>query len=235
MPPVPISAVLFDMDGLMIDSEGPLTHCRNAVLAPYGKQMTPELFVDLMGRPPQTADQRLVDALDLPLTGTEFRAKLDPLLREAFRTVTPLPGVVRLVHHLRKHNVPMSVATSSRRSMFDVKAAHLPHIYNIFQGNVVCGDDPALQGRGKPDPAIFIEAAKRLGFSTPEERSRVLVFEDSVAGIQAARAAGMEAVWVPDEYLLAVLGERHGVDCSQQLSSLEEFNPAAWGLPVYDA
>lgn len=64
---------------------------------------------------------------------------------------------------------------------------------------MICGDDPILNGKGKPDPTIFLEAAKLLEIESEEARSGVLVFEDGCPGVIAARAAGMEGEF--DYYL----------------------------------
>jgi len=69
---------------------------------------------------------------------------------------------------------------------------------------------------------------------TEEERSKVLVFEDGAPGVIAARAAGMEVVWVPDMELVKTLGDDHGLNPSHTHDSLEEFKPENWGLPAYD-
>ncbi|GAA6012237.1 hypothetical protein JCM10207_002774 [Rhodosporidiobolus poonsookiae] len=234
MPPVPISAVLFDMDGLMIDSERLYTECTNAVLAPFGKTLTWEVKATLMGKPAPTAARALIDATGIPLTVDELLERNDALLEEAFRKVEPLPGVVRLVQHLEKHKVPMAIATGSKKKNFLIKSGHLQHLFGPFSTNILCGDDPILEGKGKPDPTIFIKAAEMLGIDTPEERAKVLVFEDGVSGVQAARAAGMEVVWIPDPELVNTLGSEHDLNPSHQHGSMAEFDPAAWGLPPYD-
>lgn len=106
------------------------------------------------------------------------------------------------------------------------------------------------KGRGKPHPDIFLVAAKEclgrgvgdvsvevdrvLHDEERKERSRGLVFEDAVPGVQSAKRAGMNVVWVPDSQLLAL-----GLDGiierpDQVVSSLEHFKPEEWGLPPYD-
>ncbi|BGP18471.1 hypothetical protein JCM10213_001214 [Rhodosporidiobolus nylandii] len=233
MPPTHVNAVLFDMDGLMIDSERLYTVATNALLAPYGKELTWEVKANLMGRPAHISAQYLIEATGIPLTVDELLTTMDIKLAELFKTVEPLPGVVKLVQHLDKHKIPMAIATGSKKKNFLIKSEHLGHLFEPFTGRVLCGDDPILEGKGKPDPTIFIEAAKMLGVNTPEDRAKVLVFEDGVSGVQAARAAGMEVVWIPDPELLTTIGD-HGLTPSQQHGSMADFEPEKWGLPPYD-
>lgn len=112
-----------------------------------------------------------------------------------------LPGVQKLVQHLANHNVPIIVATSSSRRNFLRKSANLKSFFDCFQGNIVCADDVAGKTTGKPDPYIFMHAAGVLGraVGTKElcteaeavERSKGLVFEDAIYGVQAGKRAGM--------------------------------------------
>ncbi|ORY75936.1 HAD-like domain-containing protein [Leucosporidium creatinivorum] len=236
MPHPPVSAVLFDMDGLMIDSEKLYTIVTNRILAPYGREMTWEIKAGLMGRPALDSAAYLIAATDLPLTPQELLDKMDAQLLEAFKTVEILPGVLKLVQHLKAHNVPMAIATGSKARNFAVKSAHLPHLFEPFGSRILCGDDPILEGKGKPDPTIFIVAARlHLGIDTPEGRSKVLVFEDGAPGVRAARAAGMEVCWIPDPELLATMGDSHDLTPSHTHTSMEDFDPAAWGLPPYSS
>jgi beta-phosphoglucomutase-like phosphatase (HAD superfamily) len=112
-----------------------------------------------------------------------------------------LPGVQRLIQHLVKHDVPIVVATASTRRNFDRKSENLKEFFDYFKGNIVCGSDVAGKTTGKPDPYIFLHAAGVLGkaVGTTEqcteaeavERSKGLVFEDAVYGVQAGKRAGM--------------------------------------------
>jgi len=96
-------------------------------------------------------------------------------------------------------------------------------------------DDPILDGRGKPDPTIFLEAAKLLGLTSEADKAATLVFEDGVPGVRAAAAAGMQCVWIPDAMLVQTLAgeELEGLRPTQQLANAEEFGPEEWGLPPY--
>ncbi|GAA5883743.1 hypothetical protein JCM16303_002347 [Sporobolomyces ruberrimus] len=229
-----VNAVLFDMDGLMIDSERMYTKVSNDVLRPYGKEITWDIKSQLMGRPAHDAARILIQLTGVPLTVEEVLSQSSEGLAQAFTEVQPLPGVVKLVKHLEKHKVPMAIATGSMKKNFLIKSAHLSHLFDPFGDKVLCGDDPRLGGKGKPDPTIFIEGAKMLGITTEAERAKVLVFEDGAPGVLAARAAGMEVVWIPDTELVNTLGDDHGLNPSHQHESMEHFDPATWGLPPYD-
>jgi len=126
-----------------------------------------------------------------------------------------------------------------------MKTGHLMEVFGCFEGNIVCGDDYSGEMRGKPEPDIFLIAAReilgrKVGYSADcseeesKERGKGLVFEDAIPGMQAAKTAGMSVVWVPDSNLLGV--EFSGPETADQiLTSVEQFVPQQWGLPPYDA
>lgn len=195
----------------------------NEILAPFGKELTWEIKCvypgpysgsplglsmvhplmcsrlvncrsQLMGKPQHISSQILIDLTGVPLTSEQVMSQMKDKLEAAFRIVRPLPGVERLVAHLAAHKIPIAIATGSKGTNYDVKTAHLGHLFCHFERgvNLIVGDDPILEGKGKPDPKIFLEAGKLLGFVQEEERRRVLVFEDGIPGVRAARSAGME-------------------------------------------
>merc|ERR1712032_1187345 len=139
-----------------------------------------------------------------------------------------MPGVERLVKHLHSNGIPMAVATSSHKRHFDLKTT-LHHELFALMKHTVTGDQVA---KSKPDPEIFLEAAKRLrdgNAGTPEDLACFLVFEDAPNGVEAGLAAGMQVCHVPDPNLSADL--RGGAHC--ELQSLEHFRPEEWGLPAF--
>lgn len=247
-----IEYVLFDMDGLMIDSERVYTVANGAILSRYGHEFTWDIKSQMMGKPERTAVEWLYNRFpDIPLSIDEYiterRARQDAL----WNTCQPLPGVIKLVKHLAKHQIPMAVATGSLKRNYDLKTVHLPELFEPFEKRVICGDDPRLKDRGKPRPDVFLLAAELLGRKVGTgdvssldaegeegkalvaERARGLVLEDSTMGLEAGRRAGMKTIWVPDEKLRALApNETYGADCI--LESLEQFKPEDWGLPPYD-
>ncbi|EPT04610.1 hypothetical protein FOMPIDRAFT_1156880 [Fomitopsis schrenkii] len=253
-----IEYVIFDMDGLLIDSERVYTEVTNDLLAEHGKEMTWDIKAGLMGKPERQAAEHLLSFFpDLPPHFTidhyieQRRIGQDAL----WPTVQPLPGVLKLVQHLHKHKIPIAVATGSQRRNYEQKSAHLMNaLFGLFEGRVVCADDGLIKpGRGKPHPDVFLVAASRMlgrdvGEGEAEERSvgevqraergKGLVFEDAIPGVQAGKRAGMHVVWVPDANLLALGNSGPTLDVEQpdqMLKSLEQFVPEEWGLPPYDA
>lgn len=125
-----------------------------------------------------------------------------------------LPGVSELLNNLCKKASPpvqISLASSSGKSLFDVKTAHLPALTSAFpRDRRVFGDDAAMSGKsGKPAPDIFLLALQRINDTLSPQEEQIkpeecLVFEDSIAGVEAGRRAGMRVIWVPHEGLLNV-------------------------------
>ncbi|KAG6375506.1 HAD-like protein [Boletus reticuloceps] len=209
------------------------------ILAPHGVQMTWEIKAGLMGKVEQEASVQLLSFFPgIALTPEEYIAQ---------RTI----GQDRF---WPAHKIPIVVATSSKRRNFLLKSAHLhQEIFGYFgcgvegtEDMVVCGDDVSGKTSGKPEPYIFLYAAQEklrrnvgdgeenVSLEHALERSRGLVFEDAIPGVEAGKRAGMSVVWVPDPNLLAMeYSGKHTPD--ETLRSIEEFRPEKWGLPPYDS
>jgi len=198
-----------------------------------------------MGRPEREAAQHLLSNFPgIALTYEFYLSERNRRQDMLWPTVQLLPGVRKLVFHLHKHNIPIAVATSSRRRNYNMKTGHIPDVFGCFEGKVVCGDDYPERMRGKPEPDIFLVAAKekfgrKVGEGIEcseierEERNKGLVFEDAIPGVQAGKRAGMSVIWVPDTNLLDI--ECPGPEKADQiLKSVEDFVPEQWGLPPYD-
>ena len=186
--------VIFDLDGVLHDTERLYTMAAQTVVGRFGKRYGLEEKLELMGRAELDSARRLIERLDLPLTPAEYVAERGVELARLVTTSEPIAGAPELVATLRARGVPRAVATSSSRSWFELKTRH--HAWFRHFSVVVCGDDPEVP-RLKPDPAIFLVAARRLG-AAPE---RCLVFEDSPAGVRAAAAAGMQVVALLDPHV----------------------------------
>jgi pseudouridine-5'-monophosphatase len=127
----------------------------------------------------------------------------------------PLPGVLELLTTLSKGTTPkmkIALASSAGRTLFDGKTSHIPGLASAFPDSCrVFGDDPDMgDARKKPMPDIFLLALERINALCELRREELvkkeecLVFEDSIAGVEAGRRAGMRVVWVPHEGLAGV-------------------------------
>lgn len=186
-----IDAVIFDMDGVLLDTEPLYTAATNEVLGEFGKVFDWSLKLELMGRNPIESARRLLTTLDVPLTPEQFLKREHPILEELFRRAPAMSGARELVSALANRNYKLAIATSSSRRLFEIKSGNHSW-FSIFDA-VVCGDHREVKSF-KPAPDIFLVAARELG----ARAERCLVVEDSLAGVEAARAAGMRVVALPD-------------------------------------
>lgn len=220
----PVRACLFDMDGLLIDTEDIATACHNLVLAKYDRPNLPKTIkAKMMGRNGTAATQVLQDWAQLPITNDEYRSEVAEHQKRLFGAAQPLPGVEKLLADLgsTKHweeqgnaegqpqKVHIALATSSSSGSFKVKTSRLGALFDVFEPHRrVLGDDPRIpQGRGKPLPDIYELALQTINNSLqPGEKpvlpEECLVFEDSVTGVEAGRRAGMRVIWCPQAVLL---------------------------------
>jgi HAD superfamily hydrolase (TIGR01509 family) len=218
-----ITHVIYDMDGLLLDTESLHERVNGEVALRYGKTFNSAVKMAIAGRPTLDSAKILVELLQLPLTAEEYLVERNQLLYPLYSTAKILPGTVELIQHLAEHNVPQAIASSSSQHHFALKTVHHQEWLKVFEITTL-GDDPAIQ-RGKPAPDIFLLTAQRLKAS-PE---KCLVFEDSVAGMEAAIAAGMSVVVIPD----VVFDRQLFQGANQVLDSMMEFNPQDWDLPEY--
>jgi len=218
-----VTHVIYDVDGLLLDTERFYTQAYQIIAARFGKVYDWSLKAKTIGMKSLDSARIITEALGLPLTPEQWLETRKSLLEELFPKAEPLPGAVHLTRHFHECGIPQAVATSSDRRYFDIKTSRHKDWFSIFDC-IVSGDDHGV-GEGKPAPDIFLLAATRLG----AQPRACLVFEDAPAGVQAAKAAGMRVVAVPDLNLDArALGDADSI-----LRSLEEFDPGAWSLPPF--
>ncbi|KAI9930542.1 hypothetical protein ASPWEDRAFT_39440 [Aspergillus wentii DTO 134E9] len=211
-----VRACLFDMDGLLIDSEDKYTCVTNTILNEYGKPNLPwSIKAQLQGRPAPQAGKIFHDWAKLPITPQEFLEKQAALQAQYFPLSQPLPGVMTLLSklastHITDHPVHVALATSSHRKNCQLKTDHLPDLFTTFpESQRVLGDDARIgKGRGKPLPDIYLLALETINTNlrakgeTEIKPEECLVFEDAVPGVEAGRRAGMQVVWCPHPGLL---------------------------------
>ena len=188
----PVTYVIFDLDGVLLDTERFYTEVTQAIVERYGKAFDWSIKGDMVGRPAIESARYLIRALDLPMTPEEFLRERELLLERLVPYTRPMRGARELTSALAERKVPQSIATSSHRRLYELKTRHHREWFSVFSA-VIVGDDDRLRN-GKPAPDIFLLAAQDLG----ADPSLCAVIEDSPAGIVAAHAAGMQAIAVPD-------------------------------------
>ncbi|HSC89075.1 MAG TPA: HAD-IA family hydrolase [Polyangiaceae bacterium] len=183
--------LIFDMDGVLLDTEPLYTQAYDAVLEPYGHRLDWETKKAIMGRPAPVSTRHVIEKFGLPLTPDEFIQRRKPLLEGLFRHSPAMPGAEDFVRRQKAAGKRLAVATSTYRPLFQIKTSGHPW-FELFD-TVICGDDPAV-ARPKPAPDIFLLAAERLGAAPTD----CVVFEDSPAGVEAAVASGAHVIGLLD-------------------------------------
>ncbi|KAH1013850.1 pseudouridine-5'-phosphatase [Dendroctonus ponderosae] len=221
-----VTHVIFDLDGLVLDSESGYERIMKSMAKVYGKEYTPDVKYKLLGTTETDSASIFIRELDLSVT-------LEDCLEEYYKRIAVemcnppfMPGAKRLIQHLATNNVPIAIATSSGRKMFKVKTQNHQEVIRLFH-HIVCGTkNPEIQ-KGKPAPDIFLNCASK--FPDKPNPEQVLVFEDSPNGMQAGIAAGMQTVMVPS----AGVSEELRKPATLVLDSLESFKPELFGLPAF--
>jgi HAD superfamily hydrolase (TIGR01509 family) len=183
--------VIFDMDGLMLDTERLILWGWQQAMADYGYPAPEELYLRSVGVTEEMTDQILLEVLGDPGVVQAVRERERSYVRSyvAENGVPIKPGLRELLDFLDAQGLPRAVASSAWRRTVEANLGGVG-LLPRFQA-IAAGDEVAY---GKPAPDVFLLAARRLGMA-PEG---CLVLEDSEPGIQAARAAGMVAIMVPD-------------------------------------
>ena len=187
--PHAIKAIIFDNDGTLVDTEWVYSWAHEKIT---GEKLSWDLKPQLMGKPAKETCELLIQRynLKMPLDGLmTYRTKI---VEECWDKVKLLPGAKEITDKFAEMKIPMAIATSSRRTVFEQKV-------QTHKEDLMCKIHHVVSGRdvthGKPHPEIFLKALDGFENVKPEE---ALVFEDSPLGIKAANDAGMPSVFIPD-------------------------------------
>ncbi len=209
-----MDAVLWDMDGLLVDTEPLWTQAQQELAAGLGRVFSPEAKAAVVGTRLDRAVPALLHHLRVPAGPEQVERASTWLLGrmvELFRgPLPPRPGAPRLLAALRSEGVPQALVSSSYRVLVDAVLATGVGPFDL----TLAGDEV---GSAKPHPEPYLTAAAGLGVA-PE---RCVVLEDSTAGVAAGEAAGAAVVWVPQGATVAVAGRRRAV-----VGSLEDVDVA---------
>ncbi|MBC2878222.1 MULTISPECIES: HAD family hydrolase [Streptomyces] len=183
-----LEAVLLDMDGTLVDTEGFWWEVEVAVFAELGHQLLEEYREIVVGGPMTRSAAFLIKATGAKIALAELTALLNSRFAEMIGSGVPLmPGAKRLLTELAAHGVPTALVSASHRHIIDRVLRTLgPEHFTL----TVAGDE---MERTKPHPDPYLLAAARLGVA-PE---RCAVVEDTMTGVTAAEAAGCRVVAVP--------------------------------------
>lgn len=186
-----IKAIIFDMDGLMIDSERVTFECYQERLKDMNLTMDEEFYKTLLGKPIKGIYQRFYDVYGNDFPIENVIQDVHQLMAERFETegVPVKKGFVELLHYLKDNNYKTIVATSSNRDRVD-KILAQAKITEFFDDSI-CGDEVT---KGKPNPEVFLKSCQKLGVNVDE----AIVLEDSEAGIQASYDANIKVICIPD-------------------------------------
>jgi HAD superfamily hydrolase (TIGR01509 family) len=199
--PIP-SACLFDLDGLLLDTEPLHARAWHEAASHFGCPLTPQQLMALRGRRRLDCAHQVQGWIaarqgEAP-SQDALLAVRQPIAEALLVQAAPMAGARQLVDHCARNGIPMALATSSAREAVALKAAPHPWLSQIEVR--VHGDDPELRA-GKPAPDVFLLAAARLGGTAD---ARCWAFEDSPAGAEAALRAGCRVLVVPPPQLDAV-------------------------------
>jgi HAD superfamily hydrolase (TIGR01509 family) len=187
-----LQAVIFDLDGLMVDSESLAEWAWSQVLDSYGYELDAQVFRDVLGLRVADSARVMCQRYNLPITSEEAQAERDRLFLEAVPTrLQACVGLYSLLNELTARGIPLGLATSGHRQYVTLALRTLG-LEDRFRA-VVTGDEASW---GKPAPDIYLLAAERLGLSP----ARCLALEDSLWGAESALAAEMTCVVVPTRW-----------------------------------
>uniref|UniRef100_A0A0N5AX28 HAD hydrolase, family IA, variant 3 n=1 Tax=Syphacia muris TaxID=451379 RepID=A0A0N5AX28_9BILA len=224
-----VTHIIFDLDGLLIDTESLYTEAHVKACEKFGKTYTMEIKVKTMGMKHEFAVAYLLQQLGLDgeVSVDEYSNVYVPILYDLLPRNSMLPGAIELIRYFSAKNIPMAICTGSNRKEFELKTQNHHEMLKLIPIRVLTGDDPEVK-RGKPDPDAFIVTMNRFKVK-PKCAKNVLVFEDAPNGVRAAVAAGMQVVMVPDlTYSKPPEDVANKISCV--LTTLREFDPSTFGL-----
>lgn len=185
-------AILFDMDGLTINSEPQWLLAEQELTGEYGYQWTIEDQAYCLGGPLSKVGQYMSDLTEGAESGPYFHRRLVELMTEKVRTHAEfMPGARELIEKLAVLKMPLALVSASPRSIVDAALTHIDKFIEPMPFKITISADDVM--RTKPDPEGYLLAAQIMGVTIRNS----LILEDSLTGVSAARASGARVIAVP--------------------------------------
>ena len=189
-----LKALIFDFDGLILDTETPDVHAWQTIYTDHGVDFPIESWGQIIGGSGAArfdAAIHLQQMLGRPLDIDSLNAHQTNISHALVHQQSLMPGVMEMIHDAKKHELKLAIASSSPHSWVDSHAKRL-RVFGYFDA-VICADDVPAE-RIKPHPDVFLAALNRLEV----QKTEAVVFEDSPNGVKAANRAGIFVVAVPN-------------------------------------
>jgi HAD superfamily hydrolase (TIGR01509 family) len=186
-----MKAIIFDMDGLMVDSERLYHQAQQEITRQFNKTLPEKARLKMMGRKPLESMKIFVEALDIPIDAEKVLEMRDDSMREKYKNnLVPLPGLDHIIDTVYG-KLKLAISTGAQEEFLDIVVDQL-EIRNKF--DVLQASDEIE--KGKPHPEIYSKTCKKLGL----EPGECIVLEDSLNGVIAGKRAGCYVIAVPSEY-----------------------------------
>ena len=222
--PHQIKAIIFDCDGLLIDSEKIFAQ---AVHKMTGHELTTDLHMRLMGSNSYGLAKLVIEEFHMDIEIEQFISDFQVVFNELLPDSPMMPGAAELINLFDSIHIPMSVASGANASNYNAKIVHHKEIMSKIK-TLTFGNEVK---QAKPNPEIFLVTMKKLGIDNPEN---CLVFEDSPAGIKAAFDGGFPSVMVPDpEFPYQKALDQFGVKPTLMLKSRKDFSLSLFDFSLY--
>jgi len=190
--PAQIEAVVFDMDGVLVDTEHLWDEVREELTVEWGGRYTPEAQQAMMGMSSHEWSRYLHEVVGLREPPDVINAEVVRRMLARYEVDLPVvPGAVQAVRGLAEAGFRLALASSSNRELIDTVLRELG-LTELFEVTVSSEE----VARGKPAPDVYLEAAERLGL----DPARCVAVEDSASGIRSAHAAGMRVIAYPNRH-----------------------------------